>query len=472
VCAGRLTGLPIDTEEFAMPRLFALLLASVLALPPQASASAASDADKVRAVLANSHGAEAPGCAVGLFEDGKTAFVTAGSADIAHKRAADADTLFYSGSLAKQFTALAVAQLVVAGKLSLDDDVRKVLPEMALTSPTTTVGMLLHHTAGVPNSAKLIPLAGHEHVSEATRAETLAILLKYPNRAFPPGTTFEYSNGGYLLLSLIVERVSGVPFEDYIEDSILKPMGMTRSSVLRGKLPDDPNMAHGYMPQGDGFVLSEDFPKFGGAGAMMLTINDLAKYHHDITVGHRVWTLAVSRFMTQEARYADGSPVIQPVPGYYFGYASGLMLSRDWVLHGGNYAGFQALIAWLPGTTQGIAMLCNEGDFQPPKLATQIYAAIRPGLPAVDGPRYALPKPPGRYLSDDIAAVYSIAMSGEDLKVSVSSPKGEPRSVEDFRRVGDGVYAHGALALTFDPDRRGFTLGNGSTSARFHRDLQ
>jgi CubicO group peptidase (beta-lactamase class C family) len=314
-------------------------------------------------------------------------------------------------------------------------------------------------------------MAGYEHVSQSTRSDTLRMLLHYPHTAFPPGATFEYSNGGYLLLSLIVERVSGIPFEEYIETRLLKPMGMTRSSVLRGVLPNDPNVAHGYSPKGDGFVVNEDFPKYGGAGAMMLTINDLAKYHHDITVGHRVWTPEVTKLMTAEAHYADGSPVIQPVPGYYFGYASGLMLSHDWILHPGNFAGFQAVIAWLPGTSHGIALLCNRGDAKPPELATRILAALEPSLPPVDGPRYSLPPPAGHYASDDLPVAYALVSAGEDLKATVTTQAGETRSVLDFKRTGDGGYAHDNLTITFDPDRRGFVLNNGAVAARFHRAL-
>ncbi len=446
------------------------LAAAILAisLPAQSAAGPAEDAAKIRAIVGDPLGDAAPGCAVGLFREGQTQFVSAGSAEIGARRPPDGDTRFYSGSLAKQFTALSVTQLIVAGRIREDDDVRKYIPEMPVRRTPITVAMLLHHTSGIPNSARVLALAGYDHISESTRPATMQLLFRYPTEAFPPGSTFEYSNGGYLLLSEIVERVSGQPFPDYVQDHILKPIGMTRSLVLRGALPNDPDRARGYTPKDGGFVVNEDFPLYGGAGAMMLTINDLAKYHQDIVAGHRVWTPEVVRRMTEGARYADGSPVLQPRPGGAWGYASGLMLSKDWVLHDGNFAGFQAIIAWLPGTTRGIAMLCNRGDARPVQLASRIMAAIDPGLPLLDASRYPLPGLSGRFGSETAEVVYEIRLSGADLEVSVSKPTGGTSSAR-FDRNADGSFTNGPVTLTFDPDHRGFVVADSSATERFHR---
>ena len=442
-------------------------MASPLTEP--SAAGATENAAKIRAIIESHEGDAAPSCTVGLFKGGKTEFIATGCADIDTSRPPDADTIFYAGSIAKQFTALAVIQLVLAGRVGLGDDIRKYIPEMPTRSPPITVDMLLHHTSGLPNNAKLLPLAGYRHASEATRSQTLRMLIQYPQAAFPPGATFEYSNGGYLLLSEMVERVSGTLFADYVAAHILDPLEMSRSTVLRGAFPADPNMARGYVPKDGGFILSEDIPKFGGAGAMMLTVNDLAKYHRDITVGHTVWTPEVRRLMTEPGRYADGSPIILPIPGHIFGYACGLMLSRDWVLHGGNYAGFQAMFAWLPGTDVSLALLCNRGDIDSTRLAARILGAVDPGLPAIDAPRFTLAGLEGRFVCDTMSAVYVIASVGEALDVKITPPDGLPRLDQTFTRAGDGVYTHGPLILTFDPDHRGFRISNDNVVQRFRR---
>jgi CubicO group peptidase (beta-lactamase class C family) len=430
----------------------------------------ASGVEKVLALIEDPNGAAAPGCAVAIFRDGRSEFVFSGFADVAARRRPDADTLYYAGSLAKQFTALAIVQLVLAGRVDLQNDVRCYLPEMPSRSPAITVAMLLHHTSGLPNYARLAPLAGYQRPSDIDRDETLRTLMRYPGGAFPPGTTFEYSNGGYLLLSAIVERVSGESFANYVEAHILRPLDMTRSIVLQGAFPDDPNRARGYRPGETGFMIREDVPQFGGAGAMMFTLNDLARYFHDIASGGLVWTSEVARLMTAPGLYSDGSPVILPVPEHLFGYAGGLMLSRDWILHGGNFDGFQAMFGWLPLTGNGIAILCNRGDVDPLKLAAGIMAAVAPDLPALDTPRFTLQGPGGRFVSDTVATVYDIAALGdENLEVTITPPGRVQPMTLALSRTADGVFACGAITLVFDPDRRGFRTQNENVSLRFRR---
>jgi CubicO group peptidase (beta-lactamase class C family) len=431
----------------------------------------ASDHDKISALLEDVVGAgAAPSCAVGVFRGDDRGFVFSGFANLETGLRPDAETLYYAGSLAKQFTALALVQLVVAGRVDLEADVRRYLPEMPARSPAITVRMLLHHTSGLPNYAKLAPLAGYQRASDIERDETLKMLFAYPGEAYPPGVTFEYSNGGYLLLSAIVERISGRAFADHVDAEILRPLGMTRSVVLRGAFPEDPNRARGYVPDGAGFKVSEDVPQFGGAGAMMFTLEDLARWFGDIAGGGRVWTPQVAELMTAPAVYADGAPVILPAPGHIFGYAGGLMLSRDWVLHGGNFAGFQAMFGWLPGEGFGLAILCNRGDVDPLKLAARITAVIAPDLPRPDTQRFALAGPAGRWISEAVETVYEIATGEDDaLDVTITPPGAAPPARLPFARTGDGTYACGPLGLVFDPDRRGFRVQNDNVSLRFRR---
>jgi CubicO group peptidase (beta-lactamase class C family) len=428
------------------------------------------DLERVRAIIDSPEGEAAPGCALAIFRDGESQFLFSGLADIEAARRPDADTLYYAGSLAKQFTALAVVQLALSGRIDLQAPARRYLPELAARTPDITVEMLLHHTSGLPNYAKLAPLAGYQRASDLVRADVLQMLLDYEGGAFPPGATFEYSNGGYLLLSAIVERLTGKGFAAYIRENILDPIGMSRSLVLDGAFPEDANRARGYMPAEGGFALAEQVPMFGGAGAMMFTLNDLARYFHDIEHGRRVWTPQVARVTTAAGVYADGSPVILPVPGHIFGYAGGLMLSRDWVQHGGNFAGFQAWFGWRPGTGVGLALLCNRGDVDPLALAARVVAAIDPDLPVPDAQRFTLDGLAGRFVSDTLSAVYEIATNdGEDLAVTITPPGRAPPAQLQFLRTGEGVFAAGPLTLSFDPDRRGFCVRNENVSVRYRR---
>ncbi|HLZ74214.1 serine hydrolase domain-containing protein [Phenylobacterium sp.] len=434
------------------------------------ASQAALDLERVQAIIDSPEGEAAPGCALAIFRDGESQHLFSGFADIEAGRRPDADTLYYAGSLAKQFTALAVVQLVLAGQIELQTPARRYLPELAARTPDITVEMLLHHTSGLPNYAKLAPLAGYQRPSDLVRADVLQMLLDYQGGAFPPGATFEYSNGGYLLLSAIVERLTGTSFAAYVRENILDPLGMSRSRVLEGGFPEDANLARGYTPAEGGFALAEHVPMFGGAGAMMFTLNDLARYFHDIEHGRRVWTPEVARLMTAPGLYADRSPVILPVPGHIFGYAGGLMLSRDWVQHGGNFAGFQAWFGWRPGTGVGLALLCNRGDVDPLALAARVVAVVAPDIPAPDTQRFMLDGFAGRFVSDTLSAVYEIATDeGEDLAVTITPPGRAPSAQLRFLRTGEGVFAAGPVTLVFDPDHRGFCARNENVSVRYRR---
>ena len=109
----------------------------------------------------------------------------------------------YTASVAKQFTVLAIAQLVVAGKIGLNDDIRKYLPEMAQYRVPVTVAMLIHHTSGIRDMLELGTYAGYEIATNVSRADSLKLVMSQTDTAFLPGTQYRYSNGGYLLLSLI-----------------------------------------------------------------------------------------------------------------------------------------------------------------------------------------------------------------------------------------------------------------------------
>src|SRR5690606_29466879 len=152
-------------------------------------------------------------------------------------------------------------------------------------------------SAGIRDSLKLLSLSGREQHSAAAKDQALALLFAQQNTNFPPGTATDYSNGGYLLLAEIVERVAGERFPDYVQRAILQPLGMRSSFVLDGAPPRSPHLSHGYVRDGDGFERRDTYPLFGGSGGLMLTLNDLARYEYDIEHGHRIWTPAIRQIM-------------------------------------------------------------------------------------------------------------------------------------------------------------------------------
>jgi CubicO group peptidase (beta-lactamase class C family) len=451
-------------------KIISLLLATLVANPAQAI-----DVAKVREIISDPKGLAAPGCAAGAFRGGKTLFVTAaGSGDIEKARPLDGDTLFYAASVSKQFTALAAAKLIEQKKLSLDDDVRKYLPELPEYEVPVTVRMLMLHTAGIRDSLELIRLAGIDSAADTDKATALKLLFAQKSTNFTPGTAYTYSNGGYLLLAEIVERVAGMPFADYAKKAILRPLGMKRSFFMNDARPSGTNIAHGYVPVGEGFEIRDTYPTFSGSGGLMVTINDLARFDRDIEVGHKVWTPAVSKIMTTPGTFTNGQPALEERTGLVYG--GGLMIgSRNgqyFVQHGGGAEAFKNMYARLPERKLGVAVFCNRGDWVSQDKADAVMEVIEGDiLTAEDTSAAAKPALDGRYLSDELQATYDVSIVGDELKAVVTSPfaraPGEPL---EFKRNADGSFGGPGTRLIFDEDGQGFTIKSSRVHAlRFRR---
>lgn len=437
--------------------------------PGVAGAPRESLQEKLHATLAVPQGLQAPGCVAGIFRNGKVmAAAASGAADVEAQRANTLDTQFYAASLSKQFTAIALLQLVANGKLGLQEDIRRYLPEFRDYGQTITVEMLLHHKAGIVDHLNVAVIEGSLDAGKITRADALGMLQRQKALRFVPGTRFEYSNGGYLLLSEIVERVSGEPFESYVGAHVLKPLGMTRSFVMRNARSTDANLARGYVSRDGKPALSDNYPLFGGSGGLVTTLNDLAKWDRDIDGGHKVWTPAVARLMLEGGKFANGAPVMRR--GHSISYAGGLTIAAHWIQHTGTANGFSNIYARHPGSRTGIALLCNDGTTSSTAKADAITALIGDNLPPVG--EIAVNSHPldGSYRSDSIAATYQVTTAADGLTLVIGSPeKPDSPAKLALARTPEGEYRFTGLLLSPDDDNDGFTLSFGLVSYHFAR---
>jgi len=431
---------------------FAFLVAAIVSAPAHAV-----DLDAVRKVVTDPSAASAPGCVAGAFKAGKTLFVTAaGMADVEASKPLDGDTLIYAASVSKQFTVLTAATLAVQGKIGLQDDIHKYLPELPRYEVPVTVEMLIHHTSGVRDWLALSNWAGASDFSVATKAQALDLLFRQKETNFTPGTEFIYSNGGYLLLAEIVERVSGMPFSDYATKTILKPLGMNDSMFMNGARPTRGKVAHGYLPKGDAFEIRDTYPAISGSGGLMVTINDLAKYDHDIEVGHKVWTPEIKAIMLTPGKFTNGEPALRK-PGK-LAYAGGLMVGERngqyFVQHGGGAEAFRNQYARLPERRLGVAVFCNRGDWDPAERADRVIELIEGAILTNDDQPFN-----GRYYADELQATYDVTIDGKDLTAAIRSPYAKAGASEKLVRSADGTFRANGTVLTFSPDGSGFTLG-------------
>lgn len=433
-------------------------LALILPLAMAGASAQAGEAAMHQAIADPVHRA-APGCVAGRFEEGRLVqFAAAGFADIDKGRPLGRDTLFYGASLSKQFTALAAATLIADGKLALDDDVRRYLPELPRYRAPITVAMLMHHTSGIRDSLGLLRMAGMSDVGRASKQEALQLLFRQTDTAFVPGTRYDYSNGGYLLLAEIVERVSGMSFAEYAHQAIFAPLGMPNAYFLDDASPRPGTFAHGYMPadtadgaEGGRFVRRDTFPRFSGSGGLMLSMADLERYEADIEHGHRVFTPEVARILLTPGRYSDGREVDD---GRGLSYGGGLHIGRKGgrrvVRHGGSAEALKHAYLRLPDTRQAFAVLCNRGDWKASDRLARVMAASgvpAPGLPDT--------QPVGLFHSPELDADYRITADGAGLTVQVTSPLVEEAQILRFAPKDDGAYHSGAttIAPTGDPAR-------------------
>src|SRR5215472_490095 len=206
------------------------LLATLLWLAPASASPAAAPADvraKVDAVFREYDRTDSPGCALGVYRDGKIAFERGyGMANLELGIANSPQSVFDIGSTSKQFTAFSIHLLAREGKLSLDDDIRKWLPEVPSYGKTVTIRHLLHHTSGLRDYIEVMALQGMQEEDWTTEADALGAIARQKAPNFGPGDDYLYSNSGFFLLGVIVKRASGQSLRDFAQARIFGPLGM------------------------------------------------------------------------------------------------------------------------------------------------------------------------------------------------------------------------------------------------------
>lgn len=391
---------------------------SLLLALPSSAADRTIDLDRVRAAIKSPGSNEGPGCLVGAFENGKQLLsISEGFADVEGRKPLNGKSQIYAGSLSKQFTALAIAQLVLAGRLSLDDDIRKYLPEMPEYDAPITVGMMMHHSSGIKDWLIVARWAGVTDFSRIPKEKGLSLTARQKSTNFTPGTEYAYSNGGYLLLAEIVERVSGKSFRDYTRDNIFNKLGMSDSFFLNGAVPI-PNLANGYKVTDGKFVVLNNFPVVSGSGGLITTMNDFAKYEYDIEVGKRIWTEGIRKIMLNPAQYRSGD-ILRTSPGgmmYGGGLVIGTRRGQSFVQHGGQSETFRNIYLRMPDHKLSVMVFCNRSDAGETIKADNVIEAIKGPIFSAPG-RIAL----GKFRSEELDVTYQVEKVGENILATIVS---------------------------------------------------
>ena len=416
-----------------------------------------------------------PGCAVGVYRNGRVIYAKGyGLANIEEDVPITPETVFDIGSTSKQFTAASILLLEKAGKLSVDDDVRKYIPELPDYGQEITIVHLLNHTSGLRDYLTLMDLAGINLESVTTDEDALELITRQKALNFAPGSDWLYSNTGFFLLSIIVKRVSGKTLQEFAAENIFHPLGMSHTRYRDDHAALIPNRAMAYDPKeiADGYKLNVSYFEQTGDGAVHTSVEDLVKWDENFYSGQ----VGGQDFLAelQEPGKLNSGKTLDYAKGLFIADYRGLHS----VSHGGAWGGYRAELLRFPEQHFSAACLCNRGDANPSRRARQV-ADIYLGslMKPKDEKKYAknereksekrdislsteqLQPDTGDYWSSELGVAYRLGIVDNKLKVvAVVDGSG-------FLRSGD--LPAGAFGATATDE---FILSKTSIKIHFERD--
>jgi CubicO group peptidase (beta-lactamase class C family) len=305
-----------------------------------------------------------PGASVAVIKDGAIVFErTYGMANVETGERVTPETNYRLASVTKQFTATAVLILADRGQLSVDDPVARYLPELAHAAPTVTLRHLLTHTSGLPEYETLLPKGDTRQVADR---DVLALLAQQTLQ-LSPGTRYRYNNTGYALLAMVVERVSKLPYAEFLRRNIFQPLGMTTTAACEADTAI-PHRAYGYSGTADQFWRADQSRTSNvlGDGGIYSSTHDLARW---IGALDHSTLLAPDRLAeATSALVATNDPNIS----YGFGWRISQQRGEKLVFHTGLTSGFKNALLWVPSRKLAVVVLTNRRQGQPLEVAKRV----------------------------------------------------------------------------------------------------
>ncbi len=310
---------------------------------------------------------DSPGCALGVYRDGAITYSRGyGMADLERRVPITPHTIFDIGSTSKQFTAAAIVLLAQEGKLTLDDAVRKWIPELPDYGQLITIRHMLLHTSGIRDYIGLLTLAGARIDDVTTADDALTIIARQKALNFEPGVERLYSNSGYFLLSVIVERAAKQTLQAFAKERIFKPLGMTRTHYLESYDDIVPDRALAYAPRRGGLRL--DMPRWlqVGDGAVFTNVEELLQWDRNF-YEPRVGGAKMVETLQQPGTLRNGRSF-----NYALGLGTGTYRGQRTISHGGAWGGYRAELVRFPSQRFSVAVLCNLASTDPSALARRV----------------------------------------------------------------------------------------------------
>ncbi|MDH3441107.1 MAG: beta-lactamase family protein, partial [Gammaproteobacteria bacterium] len=428
-----------------------------------------------------------PGCALAVARDGDLVYSRGyGYSNLDYDIPITPQTVFDVASVTKQFNAASLTMLALEGKLSLDDDVRKWLPELPAFESPITLQHMIYHTSGLRDYLNLFPLAGRDDYHPISHPQILAMMSRQLAPNFPAGDRYAYSNTAYMLLAQVVERASGQSFGDFTHERIFEPLGMNGSRMYDNREEIIPHRSIGYDIDDNGHARIVHNYNFdvAGDGQLYSTMEDLLRWDNYL---HGTDEPAIHSAMLTEGTLSNGEPT---------GYAQGLRLDEHRGLrrvgHSGSSWGFRTELVRYLDAGLSIAVSCNFDSARPGTLARQVadyYLADQMGPDEADETNDADDSAPndgsepptltsdqladyaGDFFSVELDAIYRLAVENDSLVVRIEQQPPfnvSPAAEDAFETQShpDGWPGAPTVLLEFNRDGggavRGFTLSAGS----------
>jgi CubicO group peptidase (beta-lactamase class C family) len=449
-------------------------------------------------VFADLTKAGSPGCALGVYRDGRVIYLKGyGLANLEEGVAISPKSVFDIGSTSKQFTAASILLLEKQGKLSVNDDVRKYIPELpdysqGKTGQKVTILQMLNHTSGLRDYLVLFDLAGFSIDGVTADEDALALIARQKRLNFAPGSEYLYSNTGFFLLSVIVKRVSGETLRDFAAQNIFTPLGMAHTQYRddHTSLIADRAMAYDPNEKKDGFTLNVSYFEQTGDGAVHTSVEDLQKWDENFysaQVGGKEFLAEIQT----PGKLNNGNTL---------NYAKGLSV-RDYrglrtVRHGGSWGGYRAELLRFPEQHFSVACLCNVANSDPSRRANLVAEAYLGSLmkakeaakdaddeeegkkkeeKAITLTADQLQAYEGDYWSEELGVTYRLGVRDAQMKVlAIVDRSGLPRANSfarnEVRPTGKDKFSVGTEFVTFNFQRdapgkaTGFVVDAGRTT--------
>jgi CubicO group peptidase (beta-lactamase class C family) len=418
---------------------------------------------------------DTPGAVVGVIKGGKLAFVKGyGAADLTDGVPFTAETPTNIGSSSKQFTGFALALLATRGKLSLDDDVRKHIPELKDFGKKITLRHLLSHTTGYREFINTLILEGRQVLEGdyIAQDEVIKVINRQPTLQNEPGAEFNYNNSAFSLATIVVERVTGRPFAEWMREEVFLPLGMTKTWVRANPGQIIPGRSVGYIAGEGGFREVRDLHGAAGAGGIYTTPGDVAKWMRNLKTAE-LGGPEVLKELTTSFVLNSGAPA---------NYGKGVFLDTNRGLkrwqHGGNDIAHSSTFVYYPdldagyvvfsnyqGVPGGIANVVADAFFGQHMTAAQRPTAAANATSGVDVPAATLRRYAGKYEMTTLGGLLlTVELQGGQLRLQLPGQPAlplRPTSMTSFEVVG------APARMTFNTTADGAVEG-----ITFHQDGQ